>query len=72
MIETVGQPGDLLYMDDSNSSLVNAFPFRFLLAYQMHIALNAFSFEHEPHIIGWTCSRPFGAIYRYERKDKLD
>jgi hypothetical protein len=29
----------------------------------MQIALNAFSFEHDPHIIGWTYSRPFGAIY---------
>lgn len=64
--ETVGHPGALLYIDDCNSSSVNAFPPRFLFAYQIQIALKAFSFEQEPHIIGWTYSRPFGAIYHWK------
>jgi len=64
IIETLGQPGALLNIDDCSSSSVNAFPWRVLFAYHIHMALKAFSFEHEPHIIGWTCSRPLGAIGR--------
>jgi hypothetical protein len=52
MIETLGEPGDLFNIDDFNSSSVNAFPFRCLLAYHIQTALNAFSLEHDPHIIG--------------------
>lgn len=52
IIEKSGEPGDLLYMDEFNSSSVNGFPPRCLFAYHIQTALNAFSLEHEPHIIG--------------------
>ena len=52
MIDTLGEPGALFHIDDFMSSSVKALPLRCLFAYQMQIALNPFSLEHEPHIIG--------------------